>query len=128
MRGYYPGEREYRERPKPRARRPRPDQPLPMPAPKRPRPVRHPRSLGPAPVGPQPVGLPRPVPRERRRERVVAGSRRLDWVVGIVLGIVLGLAVITAFLVFSSEDTIDAPSVDDGQPAREAPAVPPSGE
>lgn len=43
----------------------------------------------------------------RRRRR----SRRIDWAVGVMLGIVLGIAVIVGFLVLGSEETIDAPSI-----------------
>jgi Flp pilus assembly protein TadB len=113
LRGYYPGEREYRERPQPRIRRPKLDQPLPR--------VPRPRNERPRVAR----------PRIERRERAAGRSRRLDWIVGIVLGIVLGIAVVTAFLVFGSEDTIDSPSVTGGesaQPAREAPAPAPTNE
>jgi hypothetical protein len=134
LRGYYPGEREYRERPKPRVKRPRLDQPLPLPTPRRPakrtRPARQarPARRQPAPLGPPSVGLPAPARRERARERAPGRSRRLDWVFGILLGILLGLAIVTAFLVLGSEDTIDAPSVDGAPPVREAPPATPSGE
>ena len=94
MRGYYPGEREYRRGPQPRIRRPRiPD--------------------------PRGRTLHLPKPRLRRRRAATAGAaaagsaatgRRVDWVVGILLGIVLGISVVVAFLVFGSEGTIDAPA------------------
>ena len=46
-------------------------------------------------------------------------GRWVDWLVGILLGIVLGFAVVVAFLAFGSEGTIDAPKihgVDNGAP------------
>ena len=117
MRGYYPGEREYRERPKKRIRRPRLDQPLQLPRLKPPQ-----RRRPPASPPPPTVGLPAPArERARPRERVSLNGPQIDWVVGIVLGIVLGLAVIIAFLAFSSEDTIDSPNVGGPPPVREAP-------
>lgn len=48
------------------------------------------------------------------------GGRRLDYAVGIAVGIVLGIAVIAAFVFLGSEGTIDAPrisGVDTGKPA-----------
>jgi hypothetical protein len=109
LRGYYPGEREYRDRQRRRRRRPRLDQPIQIPR------------LSRAP----------PQLRAERRERAEPGrGRRFDWALGILIGILLGIAVVVAFLVLGSEDTIDAPSVNGGkaQPAREAPRVPPEGE
>jgi hypothetical protein len=52
--------------------------------------------------------------------------RRADRTIGIALGIVLGLAIVIAFVFFGSEDTIDAPSLsgEGGQPAQTAPAEP----
>lgn len=47
-------------------------------------------------------------------------GRRLDWALGILLGLILGIAVVIAFLLFSSEGTVDAPRVhgiDTGKPA-----------
>ena len=60
-----------------------------------------------------------------------AGSRRggrAELIAGILLGIVLGLAVITAFVFLGSEDTIDAPrvTVPERQPGPE-PAIRPDG-
>jgi hypothetical protein len=52
------------------------------------------------------------------------GSRRLDYAVGIAAGVVLGIAVIAAFLFLGSEGTIDAPrisGVDTGKPERSRP-------
>jgi hypothetical protein len=46
--------------------------------------------------------------------------RRFDWVLGIVIGIVLGLAVAAGFVFIGSEDTVDAPrihGIDTGKPA-----------
>ena len=49
-----------------------------------------------------------------------------DRLIGILLGILLGIAILLAFLFLGSQDTIDAPSLSDGertqtQPARTAP-------
>ena len=70
MRGYYPGEREFR--------------------------------------APRPRQLVRPL---TAPYRAAAEATKLEWLLGILLGIVLAIAVVVAFLVFSSEDTIDAPSL-----------------
>jgi hypothetical protein len=43
-------------------------------------------------------------------------------VIAIVLGIVLGLAIIAIFVFVFSEDTIDAPSIDEGSAPTERPA------
>ena len=48
---------------------------------------------------------------------------RRDLVAGIVLGIVLGIAIVAVFVFAFSEDTVDAPSIDEG-PATEQPAEP----
>jgi hypothetical protein len=48
---------------------------------------------------------------------------RGDRVVGILLGIALGLAIVAIFVFVFSEDTVDAPSIDNGAPT-EAPAQP----
>jgi len=40
--------------------------------------------------------------------------KRVDRAIGIVLGIVLGIAVVIVFVFYASEDTIDAPSIDEG--------------
>jgi uncharacterized membrane protein required for colicin V production len=42
-----------------------------------------------------------------------------DRALGIFLGIVLGLAIVAVFVFVFSEDTVDAPSIDQGQPAQE---------
>ena len=39
--------------------------------------------------------------------------------IGIALGIILGVAVVTAFLFLGSEETIDAPSIDTAPPPLE---------
>jgi hypothetical protein len=113
LRGYYPGEREYRKRPQSRIRR------LRLPDPR------------------DDLRIPTP-PRLRRRGRRRRGEleaaearphRRADWVIGIMLGIALGVAVVVAFLLLGSEGTIDAPSihgVDTGKPAQQARPVQPS--
>ena len=43
--------------------------------------------------------------------------RRGDRWIGIVLGIVLGIAIVAVFVFVFSEDTVDAPSIDNGTPA-----------
>jgi hypothetical protein len=46
--------------------------------------------------------------------------RRIDRAFGIVFGIVLGIAVVIVFVFYGSDDTIDAPSIDnDDRPAIE---------
>src|ERR1041384_193806 len=67
---------------------------------------------------PEPPREPAPERPRRERPRVpkprlgrLRGGPRLDWVIGITLGIVLGLGIITAFLILGSEETIDAPSI-----------------
>jgi hypothetical protein len=42
-----------------------------------------------------------------------------DRALGIFLGIVLGLAIVAVFVFVFSEDTVDAPSIDQGAPAQE---------
>jgi uncharacterized membrane protein required for colicin V production len=42
-----------------------------------------------------------------------------DRALGIFLGIVLGLAIVAVFVFVFSEDTVDAPSIDQAQPAEE---------
>ena len=42
-----------------------------------------------------------------------------DRALGIFLGIVLGLAIVAVFVFVFSEDTVDAPSIDQSQPAQE---------
>jgi hypothetical protein len=44
-------------------------------------------------------------------------------VIGIALGILLGIAVVIIFVFYGSEETIDAPSIDDNPPA-ERPTAP----
>jgi hypothetical protein len=45
--------------------------------------------------------------------------RRSDRLVGIALGIVLGLAIVAIFVFVFSEDTVDAPSIDEGARSEE---------
>ncbi len=47
--------------------------------------------------------------------------RARDRAIGIVLGILLGLAVVIAFVFFGSRDTIDAPSISGGEATKERP-------
>ena len=67
------------------------------------------------------MGPPGPsAPAETQRPR--RGSNPwVDRIAGIVIGIVLGIGIITAFLFLGSEDTIDAPALND-EPAQERPA------
>ncbi len=45
--------------------------------------------------------------------------RRGDRLIGIVLGLALGLAIVAVFVFVFSEDTVDAPSIDDRAPAEQ---------
>jgi hypothetical protein len=38
-----------------------------------------------------------------------------DRVIGVALGVVLGIVIVVAFVFFGSQDTIDDPSVDEGE-------------
>jgi beta-lactam-binding protein with PASTA domain len=49
--------------------------------------------------------------------------RRVDLLLGIVLGVVLGIAIVAVFVFVFSEDTVDAPSIDNPS-ERQAPAQP----
>lgn len=51
-------------------------------------------------------------------------DRWVDWTVGIALGLVLGVAVVAAFVFLGSEDTVDAPSISGVNVTRQAPALP----
>lgn len=52
--------------------------------------------------------------------------RHRDRAIGITLGILLGLAIVIAFVFFGSGNTIDAPDLSgEDQPQRTAPAEPP---
>ena len=46
-----------------------------------------------------------------------------DRILGIVLGLVIGIAIVAVFVFVFSEDTVDAPSIDEGAPT-ERPANP----
>jgi hypothetical protein len=50
-------------------------------------------------------------------------KRRIDLLLGVVLGIVAGIAIITLFVFVFSEQTVDAPQLDEGTPT-EQPAEP----
>ena len=52
--------------------------------------------------------------------------RRGDRIIGIVLGVVLGIAIVAIFVFVFSEDTVDAPSIHNGNRGAptEAPAQP----
>jgi uncharacterized membrane protein required for colicin V production len=47
-----------------------------------------------------------------------------DRLLGILLGIALGLAIVAIFVFVFSEDTVDAPSIDNGQTPVEQPTQP----
>jgi hypothetical protein len=40
-------------------------------------------------------------------------------VIGIVLGLLIGIAIVIVFVFYGSQDTIDAPSIDENRPATE---------
>jgi hypothetical protein len=48
---------------------------------------------------------------------------RGDRLLGILLGLALGIAIVAIFVFVFSEDTVDAPSIDEGAPT-ERPAEP----
>jgi heme/copper-type cytochrome/quinol oxidase subunit 2 len=54
-----------------------------------------------------------------------ARGRWIDWVVGILVGIVLGLGVLVYFVFVQSEGTIDAPKVNEGKEQATVPAPDP---
>lgn len=47
-----------------------------------------------------------------------------DRLIGITLGLILGIVAVVLFVFLGSEDTIDAPSIDDSPPPVERPADP----
>ena len=62
-------------------------------------------------------------------------QRRIDYAIGTLLGLVLGIAVVVAFVFYGSEGSIDAPrisGIDTGKATQAAPSTPgasrPSGE
>jgi uncharacterized membrane protein len=86
----------------------------PPPAPPQPAPVAQPVPVAqPAPAA-QPAGVAQPTAPVRVEAPPVAAARegrRFDWVLGIMIGIVLGLAVAAGFVFLGSEDTVDAPRI-----------------
>ncbi|MGH2992775.1 MAG: hypothetical protein ACRDL1_04485 [Solirubrobacterales bacterium] len=50
--------------------------------------------------------------------------RHRDRIIGVVLGILLGIAVVIIFVFYGSQDTIDAPSIDENGPPAERTAEP----
>lgn len=48
--------------------------------------------------------------------------RRLDLALGIFLGLVLGIAVISAFVFLGSEGSVDAPRISGAQSGKQAPS------
>lgn len=52
---------------------------------------------------------------------VIRRRRRVDLAIGIPVGLIVGIAILVAFLFFGSEGTIDAPrisGIDSGKPAK----------
>jgi hypothetical protein len=49
-------------------------------------------------------------------------GRRVDLVAGVVLGVLLGLAIVAIFVFVFSEDTVDAPSIEHSNAPVERPA------
>jgi hypothetical protein len=47
-----------------------------------------------------------------------------DRIVGIVLGILIGVAIVAAFVFLGSRSTIDSPSIDEQTPTQAAPQQP----
>jgi hypothetical protein len=73
-----------------------------------------PRQAG--PPGPETAAEP---PRRRRQS-----SPWSDRIIGILVGIVLGVGIITAFVFLGSEETIDAPALNDRpEQSRPAPGI-----
>ena len=66
--------------------------------------------------------LSQPVPPKRRS---AGAHRRMDLVIGILLGLVIGLAVVSAFVFLGSENSVDAPRLPSHRVAGKA--RPPSG-
>jgi hypothetical protein len=56
-----------------------------------------------------------------RRPKVTEAVRWPDRALGVVLGLVLGIVIIILFVFLGSEQTIDAPSVENGGVAEERP-------
>ncbi len=48
----------------------------------------------------------------------------VDRAIGIAVGLALGLILVALFVFVFSEDTVDAPSIDDATPTQTAPAAP----
>jgi hypothetical protein len=48
-------------------------------------------------------------------------------VIGIVLGVLLGIAIVILFVFYASEETIDAPAIDEDGPQRERRSEPERG-
>ena len=58
-------------------------------------------------------------------------NRRHDWILGVLIGLVLGVGVVAAFVFIGAEETVDAPrisGVDTGKPGQEGTAAPGEGE
>ena len=70
---------------------------------------------------PRQEGAPGPEPAEKPRRRRRQASPWSDRIIGIALGIVLGVGIITAFVFLGSEETIDAPALND-EPEQSRPA------
>ena len=70
---------------------------------------------------PRPVGAPGTEAAEKSRRRRREPSPWSDRIIGILVGIVLGVGIITAFVFLGSEETIDAPALND-EPDQTRPA------
>lgn len=63
---------------------------------------------------PPPVDESQPPPGDEPEKSRKRRGRKVDYLVGIPLGLLLGIGIVTAFLFLGSEGTIDAPRVKDG--------------
>lgn len=94
---------------------PAPSQPPPVPQPQAP-PAQQPQPAPPeqAPAQPPPVDESQPSPGDEPEKPRKRRGRKVDYLVGIPLGLLLGIGIVTAFLFLGSEKTIDAPRIDNG--------------
>jgi len=65
-----------------------------------------------------------PLARAAPDEERPRAAKRRDRVIGVLLGILLGIAVVVIFVFYGSEQTIDAPSIDEDTPPAERSAEP----
>lgn len=52
------------------------------------------------------------------------GRRRIDLAIGIALGIAIGVALVALFVFELSDQTVDAPKLEQGRPPAERPVEP----